>query len=77
MPETFRQHRVAWLTALASFIAFVLSMSYLYGRMDERISALEREREADNAQWLAARARIERVIDAIEADIERQKATGR
>jgi hypothetical protein len=74
MPHT----RWDWVSLVATFVASVavsaLVFAYQYGQLEQRVVALEKQRneqrEEFRAEWTAARGRIEKVVNDIEADLQ-------
>jgi hypothetical protein len=62
-------NRHDWTVAGVAFIASMLVngmlLAYSYGKTEQRISILERERAEERAAWKEARTRIEAAIESM------------
>jgi hypothetical protein len=61
------------LTSVASSAVAVLVFAFGYGQLVNRVETLEKEREVQRQEWKDARERIEKVINAIEAQLKERK----
>ncbi len=77
-PNGMKRYYIAtFVTALLTFVASVaasgLFFAYEYGELQHRVSSLETQftamKEEHRADWTTARARIERVVERLEAAI--------
>jgi hypothetical protein len=71
------QQRHDWTVAGVAFVASMLVngmlLAYSYGKLEQRVTALEKERAEQQAEWQAARNRIERTVEKLEEAISKRR----
>lgn len=62
-----------FVTFLATVAVNAMVFAFGYGKFDQRVATLEKQREEQRVEWAAARSRIEKIVEKLEVAIEKGK----